>query len=158
AIRNYVCKGLSPAIIQIRIIVWDCIMLSTSSSTALSALPQHRWLSSALPVENCWEGVSAVTENAEDILEPEDFEGSPMWFSASVPIQWETPSPSKFEALDEWNDRLNSLRSMPQCDVLPIILFMDAAGNLKIIDGYHRIALAIERGQSDISALVRYAA
>ncbi|AWZ85541.1 parB-like nuclease domain protein [Pseudomonas aeruginosa] len=42
--------------------------------------------------------------------------------------------------------------------MLPIILFMDAAGNLKIIDGYHRIALAIERGQSDISALVRYAA
>lgn len=81
-----------------------------------------------------------------------------MWFSASVPIQWESPSPSTFETLDEWNERLSSLRSMPQCDVLPIILFMDAAGNLKIIDGYHRIALAIERGQGDISALVRYEA
>lgn len=127
----------------------------SSNATLLSVFPQHQWLSSALPIENCWEAVSAVAENAEDILEDEDFDGEPMWFSAFVPIQWEKPSPSILEALDEWNERLSSLRSMRPEDVPPIILFMDTAGQLKIIDGYHRIALAFEREHGGISALVR---
>jgi hypothetical protein len=119
-------------------------------------LPQHHWLQSARLIENTWEAVEAVCENVEDILEPEDFEGETMWFSACVPIQWEKPSPGKRETPEEWNERLGSLRSMPPQDIAPIILFMDAAGELKIVDGYHRIALSIERGCGSISALIRY--
>ena len=86
-------------------------MYITSAASLISVLPQHQWLGSAVPVANCWEAVSAVTENAEDILEPEDFEGDPVWFSASVPIQWESPTPSIFETSGEWDERLVSLRS-----------------------------------------------
>lgn len=84
-----------------------------STETDFSGLPKHPWLASALPVDNSWGAVGVVAENAEDILEPEDFEGDPLWFSACVPIQWAKPSPSLFETVDEWNERLNSLRSMP---------------------------------------------
>lgn len=131
-------------------------MTTSSNATVLSVLPQHQWLLTARAIENTWAAVEAVCENVEDILEPEDFDGEPLWFSASVPIQWEMPSPGKFETPEEWNDRLGSLRSMQPEAVLPIILFMDAAGELKIVDGYHRIALSIERGCYSISALIRY--
>jgi hypothetical protein len=121
----------------------------------LAAFPQHPWLSSASGVASNWDAVAHVCVNAEDILEPEDFEGDHRWFLADVPIQWEAPSPSKLETRDEWEERLTSLRSMPTDEIPPIIIFMDEAGALKIVDGYHRLALGLERGQTEMRALIR---
>lgn len=124
-------------------------------SISLELVELHPWLESATDVANDWNALSAINEDILDLLEPEDFEGSPCWLKASVPIQWAMPKPSRFESVEEWDARLSSLRAMPAEQVPPIILFMDSSGDFRVIDGFHRIALAIERGQEIIKALIR---
>lgn len=131
-------------------------MVTNSNVFVLPALSQHQWLRDATVIENSWAAVEGVCENVEDILEPEDFEGDPVWFSARVPIQWSKPSLSTLETQEEWEERMNSLRSMAPEDVQPIIIFMDTIGMLYVVDGFHRIALSIERGSESIPALVRF--
>lgn len=141
---------------KFQIKVRDILLNFSPTIEWLSVIAMHPWLNTALQIENSWEALADVAKNVEDILECEDFDGDPVWFSASVPIQWEMPSPSIFETVDEWNDRLKSLRSMNPEDVIPIILFLGSEGKIRIIDGHHRIAMYIEMGCKNISALVRY--
>lgn len=119
-------------------------------------LELHPWLFSATPVQNRWEDLSAVNEDVLCILDDDDLEGNPLWFMVDVHIVWEKPTRSCLESEGEWLERLESLRAMSQEDILPIIVFVDVTGSMRIIDGHHRIYLAMERNQVTIPALVRF--
>lgn len=119
-------------------------------------LELHPWLFSATPVQNRLEDLSAVNEDVLCILDDDDLEGNPLWFRVDVPIEWGKPTRSRLESEEEWLERLASLRAMPREDILPIIVFVDVTGSMRVIDGHHRIYLAMERNQATIQALVRF--
>ena len=118
-------------------------------------IEQYPWLEAAQVVLNDLDALSVVNDDVLDLLEEDDLEGDPLWLIASCPLQLLVPIKSRFETDEEWVARLGSLRSLRHDKVLPIILFIGASGAIQVIDGHHRIALAMERGQDTITALVR---
>lgn len=100
--------------------------------------------------------LEAASGDAPYVLEDEDLAGAPLWVVAIVPIA-EIPVPDCRETAEERESRLSVIRTVPAADLWRPILFVDIAGTVELIDGGHRIAVAAERGQFVIEALVRFA-
>ncbi|MGF6281823.1 hypothetical protein ABH908_000144 [Pseudomonas frederiksbergensis] len=100
--------------------------------------------------------LEAASGDAHYVLEDEDLAGAPTWVIAAVPIA-DIPVPVCRETPEDRKIRLSVIRAVPASELWLPILFVDSAGTVELIDGGHRIAVAQERGQFVIDALVRLA-
>lgn len=112
------------------------------------------WLTAALPVQSTWESLEAASGDAPFILEAEDLDGPYNWLIANVPITTISRQ-ACLESLSDRESRLNAIRSATS--LFRPILTLAPDGTVGLLDGGHRIEIAIERGQSEIEALVRCA-
>lgn len=89
---------------------------------------------------------SKVNDDCNDFLEPEEWDW--LWKICIVPIDIIViPTPDFHD-----EERMNRLRK--QSNHSPIILQLDGSGIVRLIDGYHRIKTARERGMNHIKSLV----
>jgi hypothetical protein len=107
------------------------------------------WFESGRPVKSTPEDLEKASGDTPYILEPEDFELE--WRVARVPLSAidessEAPEPA------ELANRLKSIREVGKLE-RPIYALRDS-GQVEILDGWHRLQIAKERGQKTIEALV----
>jgi len=105
-------------------------------------------------VINSMLALEAASGDAHYVLEDEDLAGAPTWIVAGVPIA-DIPVPDCRETSEDREIRLSVIRAVPASELWRPILFVDSAGTVELIDGGHRIAVALERGHFEIEALVR---
>jgi hypothetical protein len=90
---------------------------------------------------------SSVNSDFNGILEPEEF--SYEWRRASVPITM-----IDTEALYLDKDRFSAVQSVSTVRREPIILLAKLAEKLQLLDGGHRIQVALAEGRHEIDALI----
>lgn len=124
-------------------------LFSHASAQSWSELPQ--WWMQGVAVAAKMDDLEAASADAPFILELDDEDKGKVWRVAHVPlsdivVSDVAPEPSR---LDE---RLEAIRAADQLD--RPILEVAATGGVKILDGWHRLQVAKERGESGISCLV----
>jgi len=106
------------------------------------------WFERGRAVDPTPEALEAESGDVPFVLEGADFTGE--WRVARVPV-------SEIDAADTSPDestpaRLDAIRAAPE--LFRPIYEVDSTGRVKIIDGWHRLRVAKERGETEIEALV----
>ncbi|MHC5194832.1 hypothetical protein ACYSUW_13855 [Pseudomonas frederiksbergensis] len=130
--------------------------MTPSLEIDVASIGHAAWELVGAPVANDLLALEAASGDAPYVLEDEDLAGAPTWIVAAVPIA-NIPVPDCRETPEERENRLSVIRTVPASDLWRPSLFVDTAGTVELIDGGHRIAVALERGQFVIEALVRLA-
>lgn len=112
------------------------------------------WMLGASLIENTSEALEAASGDAPFILDQDDLEEAASWVIADVPIE-AINSPTCRESSDERSKRLRSIRNVPMNELFRPILTGSIDGSVGLLDGGHRIEVALERGLTHISTLVK---
>lgn len=112
------------------------------------------WLESAVHVEPTWEALERASGDAPFLLDDEDLVEAECWVIADVPLDSVVQGDCNETAL-QCDERLAAIREVPVADLFRPILELRAAGELRLIDGGHRMMVAKERGQASLSSLVK---
>lgn len=124
-------------------------MTQTASPSA-----EPLWLRGASLVEPTFEALEAASGDVPYILEINDLEEAASWVIADVPIAAIKRQVCR-ESLDERQRRLEAIRNVPVNELCRPILDGSIDGSLEILDGAHRIDVAVERGFKTINVLVK---
>jgi len=119
-----------------------------------SSPPERRWLRGALLVESTFEALEAASGDAPYILDQGDLEEAASWVIAVVPIEAIKIAACR-ESPEERQKRLQVIRNVPVNELFRPILKGSMDGSVELLDGGHRIEVAVERGLTHISALVK---
>ena len=112
------------------------------------------WILGASLVESTFEALGAASGDAPYILDQDDLEEAAAWVIADVPIA-AIDSARCLESSDEREKRLQAVRSVPMEMLFRPILTGSVDGSVGLLDGGHRIEVALERGLTYINALVK---
>jgi len=97
------------------------------------------WFAQGTPVE------PSINDDSEDILEPEEYDFE--WRLCDVPVSViDVPNPNFHD-----EERMVRLRASENHDTIILVLTGNRA---KLLDGSHRLKVALERGNDTIKAIV----
>lgn len=121
-----------------------------------SAQPEH-WALSAQHIEagDDWHALEQCSGDAPYILDGDDFANNVAWIVADIPLNQISMPPGvpNFESTPEFEARLTSIRNAPTLE--RPILELTAQGEIKILDGFHRLRFYQETARASVSALVK---
>lgn len=112
------------------------------------------WLASATPVEATWEALDLASGDVPYLLDEEDLVEAERWAIADVPIASILRGVCK-ESAAERESRLAAIRAVPVETLFRPILELLPDGSVHLIDGGHRMDVALERGLATLSCLVK---
>jgi hypothetical protein len=113
------------------------------------------WYASGAPIVD----VGERSPNAADILEPEEFDYD--WRLCRVPVRdvrHAVLSPEaretdgRIEEIQAWFAEIGVEKALTEAP--PLALILPTSGRLMLLDGYHRLSLAVEAGLDPVPLLV----
>lgn len=128
--------------------------IASSQRKMVYSTTEPTWMLGASLVENTFEALEAASGDAPYILERDDLDEAAAWVIADVPIGVIKIANCR-ESSDERQKRLQAVRNAPPDELFRPILSGSITGSLELLDGGHRIEVAVERGLTHISALVK---